>query len=64
MLIVSAGFATPLVDTHNFANFWLGLWWVIVTGTTVGYGDVEPHTVAGRALTRLPMLSGIGFPQS
>ncbi|HEY1478766.1 MAG TPA: potassium channel family protein [Gaiellales bacterium] len=29
--------------------------------TTVGYGDVAPHTVAGRMLAIVVMLVGIGF---
>jgi voltage-gated potassium channel len=32
-----------------------------VTVTTVGYGDLYPHTVAGRLIAMLLMLGGIGF---
>ena len=26
-------------------------WWAIVTGLTIGYGDIYPHTIAGQVLT-------------
>lgn len=26
-------------------------WWAIVTGLTIGYGDIYPHTFAGQVLT-------------
>ena len=29
--------------------------------TTVGYGDISPHTTAGRALAIGVMIVGIGF---
>ena len=37
------------------------LWWSVATVTTVGYGDVVPTTVAGRALAYVLMLGGIGL---
>lgn len=38
-----------------------GLWWAIVTVTTVGYGDMFPITPAGRLAASILMLLGIGF---
>lgn len=38
-----------------------GLWWAIVTMTTVGYGDMFPTTPAGRMAAAVLMLVGIGF---
>ena len=32
-----------------------------MTVTTVGYGDLYPHTVPGRLIAMLLMLVGIGF---
>ena len=43
---------------HSFAD---ALWWAVVTITTVGYGDMVPVTVAGRAVAFVLMLGGIAF---
>ena len=34
------------------------VYWAIVTVTTVGYGDIAPHTIAGQVLASLMMLVG------
>ncbi len=38
-----------------------GLWWAIVTATTVGYGDEIPVTPEGRAVAVVMMLVGIAL---
>ncbi len=42
-------------------SFASGIWWSIVTLTTVGYGDISPATPAGRVLAVLVMFFGIGL---
>jgi len=37
-----------------------GLWWSVVTLTTVGYGDIYPMTRTGRVLAFFVLLLGIG----
>ena len=37
------------------------MWWAIVTSTTVGYGDISPHTLVGKFAAVLLMLIGVGF---
>ena len=37
------------------------IWWVIVTITTVGYGDFYPVTSGGRLLSVFLMMAGIGL---
>jgi voltage-gated potassium channel len=58
---VIAGLLMRLTDPSTFPTIGLGLWWAIQTTTTVGYGDVVPTSVAGRAIAGLIMLVGIGF---
>lgn len=38
-----------------------GIWWAIVTTTTVGYGDYFPHTGEGRAIATVLMFLGISL---
>ncbi len=45
---------------HAFRNGFSGIWWAIVTLTTVGYGDIYPITVAGKCLGGLIAVLGIG----
>lgn len=37
------------------------LWWSIITLTTVGYGDMIPITLVGKALTGVILLSGVAL---
>jgi voltage-gated potassium channel len=56
-----AGAAEATVDSGDFKNYWDGIWWAVVTVTTVGYGDLTPHTVAGKIVAILLMMVGIDF---
>lgn len=49
------------VQPDVFGSIPDALWWAIVTQTTTGYGDVYPHTAAGRFLAGIVMVSGIGL---
>lgn len=46
---------------ESFANIGDGLWWAIITFTTVGYGDIYPITVLGKMLGGIISLIGIGM---
>ncbi len=42
-------------------SFVSGIWWSIVTLTTVGYGDISPSTAGGRVVAAMIMFLGIGL---
>jgi voltage-gated potassium channel len=42
------------------ADWFDGIWWTIVTLTTVGYGDYSPESFLGRWLAAFVMAGGIG----
>ncbi|MFC1900449.1 ion transporter [Chloroflexota bacterium] len=44
----------------QITNFSDAVWWSISTVTTVGYGDIVPHSIAGRIMGMLLMIIGIG----
>ncbi len=43
---------------HGFSSIPRGIYWAIVTLTTVGYGDITPSTVFGQALASVIMIIG------
>lgn len=43
----------------QFGELQDGLWWALVTLTTVGYGDIAPITAAGRTIAVMTMIFGM-----
>jgi voltage-gated potassium channel len=48
-------------DTAGFTSIPVGIYWAIVTLSTVGYGDVAPITPLGQMLAAIVMLLGFGI---
>jgi voltage-gated potassium channel len=58
--ILGGGAAFAAAEGHSVST-WDGVWWAVATATTVGYGDIYPHTTWGRTIGIAEMLIGIGF---
>lgn len=48
-------------ENDGFQTLMDGLWWCIVTITTVGYGDISPITVPGKIVAICIMFIGLAF---
>jgi voltage-gated potassium channel len=59
VIVMTSGYLIALFEPG--VSFASGLWWSIVTLTTVGYGDISPSTLEGRILAIVIMFFGIGL---
>jgi len=48
-------------EENGFTSIPQGIYWAIVTLTTVGYGDIAPQTVPGKFLASTVMILGYGI---
>jgi voltage-gated potassium channel len=61
LIVTVGGVLMRFVDHSGYSSVWLGMWWVLQTVTTVGYGDVPPTNRLGFLVTAAVMLWGIAF---
>ena len=54
-------FAEHTAQPKVFSSIPATIWWAVVTVTSVGYGDMVPITVMGKALTGIIALSGLAL---
>jgi voltage-gated potassium channel len=60
-VVLLAGFLARLVEPETFHSIGLSYWWALTTVTTVGYGDVVPHTTGGRLVGGWLMFTGLAL---
>ncbi|EDL64322.1 YugO [Bacillus sp. SG-1] len=59
--ISAFGILIHLIEPGTFPTVFDGIWWAIITTSTVGYGDYVPLTTTGRIVAMLLILLGAGF---
>jgi voltage-gated potassium channel len=63
MLVLVSGIMYELeheVQPQAFGSIGSAMWWGVVTLTTVGYGDVVPHTIPGKIFGGCVAVVGVG----
>jgi voltage-gated potassium channel len=62
MIVLVIGTLMYVIEgpANGFTSIPIGVYWAITTMTTVGFGDITPHTDLGRFVASLVMLLGWG----
>ena len=60
-LMIVGGLITFALEPETFTTVGDAVWWVLVTSTTVGYGDFAPVGAAARLVAVIVMVLGIGL---
>jgi voltage-gated potassium channel len=62
MIVVTLGTVMYVVEgpSNGFTSIPVSVYWAITTMTTVGFGDIIPHTDFGRLIASIMMLMGWG----
>jgi voltage-gated potassium channel len=63
MLVLVLGTVMYVVEgpKNGYTSIPVAMYWAIVTMTTVGYGDITPHTNVGKFIASIMMLLGWGI---
>ncbi|MEY3090361.1 MAG: hypothetical protein RL113_677 [Pseudomonadota bacterium] len=63
-IVMTAGIAIYVLEERQnpeIETLFDGIYWALVTISTVGYGDISPVTAQGKSISMLVIISGIGM---
>lgn len=63
-VFLTFGISIHLLEPDTFPSIFDGIWWAIITASTVGYGDYAPHSLLGRLTAVILILLGVGVISS
>lgn len=61
LVVFIFGWLVHLIEPKSFPSLADGIWWAIITASTVGYGDFVPATPLGRFAGVILIMTGAGF---
>jgi voltage-gated potassium channel len=64
LVFLTFGIFIHLLEPSTFPSIYDGIWWAIITASTVGYGDYVPNSFFGRFTAVILILLGAGFVSS
>ncbi|WP_066067930.1 potassium channel family protein [Neobacillus soli] len=64
LVFLSFGISIHFLEPETFPTIFDGIWWAIITASTVGYGDYVPQSTLGRLTALILILLGVGFVSS
>ncbi|NQD67727.1 potassium channel protein, partial [Bacillus haikouensis] len=60
-LMTIFGILIHFIEPDTFPSYFDGIWWAVITMSTVGYGDFVPVSTEGRIFGVVLILVGAGF---
>src|SRR3954451_12179163 len=64
LVFLSFGVSIHFLEPDTFPTVFDGIWWAIITASTVGYGDYVPHSIFGKISGILLIITSAGFLSS
>jgi voltage-gated potassium channel len=61
LILVLFGIMIHFIEPKTFPTIFDGIWWALVTTSTIGYGDYVPSGIPGRIAGIILILVGAGF---
>lgn len=64
LIVFTFGAIISIIEPKVFPSIFDGIWWAIITASTVGYGDLVPETMVGRITGMVLVFLGAGVLSS